>query len=64
MGPSAESNETLFDLLFSKRNYAADILRVQNGIPVEHWNVIQHEATQEQSKSGPPMFGNTFPKRP
>jgi predicted SnoaL-like aldol condensation-catalyzing enzyme len=41
---------------------AADILRVQNGIFVEHWDVIQDEATKEQSKSGAPMFGNTFPK--
>jgi predicted SnoaL-like aldol condensation-catalyzing enzyme len=31
---------------------AADILRIENGILVEHWDVIQDEATQEQSKSG------------
>jgi predicted SnoaL-like aldol condensation-catalyzing enzyme len=41
---------------------AADILRIQNGILVEHWDVIQDEAAQEQSKSGAPMFGKTFPK--
>jgi predicted SnoaL-like aldol condensation-catalyzing enzyme len=41
---------------------AADILRVQDGILVEHWDVIQDEATQEQSKSGLPMFGDKFPK--
>jgi predicted SnoaL-like aldol condensation-catalyzing enzyme len=41
---------------------AADIVRIQNGILVEHWDVIQDEATQEQSKSGRPMFGNEFPK--
>jgi predicted SnoaL-like aldol condensation-catalyzing enzyme len=40
---------------------AADILRIKNGILVEHWDVIQDEATKEQSKSGNPMFGNTFP---
>jgi len=40
---------------------AADILRVQNGILVEHWDVIQDEATEEQSKSKRPMFGTTFP---
>lgn len=39
---------------------AADIVRIQNGILVEHWDVIQDEATQEQSKSGLPMFGDTF----
>jgi predicted SnoaL-like aldol condensation-catalyzing enzyme len=40
---------------------AADIVRIQNGILVEHWDVIQDVATQEQSKSGLPMFGATFP---
>ena len=40
---------------------AADILRIKEGILVEHWDVIQDEATQEQSKSGNPMFGDTFP---
>ena len=41
---------------------AADILRIEDGILVEHWDVIQDEATEEQSKSGAPMFGKTFPK--
>jgi len=41
---------------------AADILRIQDGILLEHWDVIQDEATEEQSKSGAPMFGNTFPR--
>ena len=41
---------------------AADIVRIQNGTLVEHWDVIQDEATQEQSKSGLPMFGDTFAK--
>jgi predicted SnoaL-like aldol condensation-catalyzing enzyme len=41
---------------------AADILRIQNGILVEHWDVIQDEAPEEQSKSGAPMFGTSFPK--
>jgi predicted SnoaL-like aldol condensation-catalyzing enzyme len=41
---------------------AADIVRIEGGILVEHWDVIQDEATQEQSKSGAPMFGKTFPK--
>jgi predicted SnoaL-like aldol condensation-catalyzing enzyme len=39
---------------------AADILRIKDGILIEHWDVIQDEATQEQSKSGLPMFGDTF----
>jgi hypothetical protein len=41
---------------------AADILRIEDGILVEHWDVIQDEATQEQSKSGLPMFGDKFPE--
>ena len=41
---------------------AADILRIEDGIFTEHWDVIQDEATEEQSKSGAPMFGKTFPK--
>jgi predicted SnoaL-like aldol condensation-catalyzing enzyme len=40
---------------------AADILRIEDGILIEHWDVIQDEATQEQSKSGRPMFGDFFP---
>ena len=40
---------------------AADIVRIENGILIEHWDVIQDEATKEQSKSGAPMFGETFP---
>lgn len=40
---------------------AADILRIDDGSMVEHWDVIQDEATQELSKSGFPMFGDNFP---
>ena len=40
---------------------AADIVRVETGKLAEHWDVIQDEATKEQSKSGAPMFGTTFP---
>jgi len=39
---------------------AADIVRIKDGVLVEHWDVIQDEATREQSKSGRPMFGSTF----
>jgi predicted SnoaL-like aldol condensation-catalyzing enzyme len=41
---------------------AADILRVKDNILVEHWDVIQDEASREQSKSGLPMFGDGFTK--
>ena len=40
---------------------AADVVRLKDGILVEHWDVIQDEATRQQSKSGNPMFGDSFP---
>ena len=39
---------------------AVDILRIADGVLAEHWDVIQDEATRESSKSGLPMFGDTF----
>src|SRR5258708_1120484 len=39
---------------------AADIVRIKDGVLVEHWDVIQDEATRASSKSGQPMFGNKF----
>jgi predicted SnoaL-like aldol condensation-catalyzing enzyme len=39
---------------------AADIVRIKDGVLLEHWDVIQDEATREQSKSGQPMFGSMF----
>ena len=39
----------------------SDILRIENGLMVEHWDVIQDEATRETSQSGLPMFGDSFP---
>jgi len=39
----------------------ADIVRIENELLAEHWDVIQDEATREQSKSGNPMFGKKFP---
>jgi predicted SnoaL-like aldol condensation-catalyzing enzyme len=39
----------------------ADILRIENGLLAEHWDVTQDEATREASKSGLPMFGDKFP---
>ncbi len=39
---------------------ALDIVRMENGRLAEHWDVLQDEATQEESKSGLPMFGNSF----
>ena len=39
----------------------ADIVRIEDGLLAEHWDVIQDEATAEESQSGLPMFGDTFP---
>ena len=38
----------------------ADILRIKDGVFLEHWDVIQDEATKAESKSGSPMFGDKF----
>jgi predicted SnoaL-like aldol condensation-catalyzing enzyme len=38
-----------------------DIVRMADGRLAEHWDVVQDEATKEQSKSGRPMFGKSFP---
>ena len=40
---------------------AADILIMKDGLLMEHWDVLQDEATKEESKSGLPMFGASFP---
>ena len=40
---------------------AVDILRVANGLLIEHWDVLQDEATALTSLSGLPMFGTAFP---
>jgi predicted SnoaL-like aldol condensation-catalyzing enzyme len=40
---------------------AADVMRLEDGVLVEHWDVLQDEVTREQSKSGNPMFGDRFP---
>ena len=37
-----------------------DIVRVENGVLAEHWDVIEDEATRASSKSGLPMFGDKF----
>jgi predicted SnoaL-like aldol condensation-catalyzing enzyme/predicted ester cyclase len=40
----------------------ADLVRIENEVLAEHWDVIQGEAAKEQSKSGLPMFGASFPQ--
>ena len=38
-----------------------DFVRVVDGILVEHWDVVEDEASQAESKIGRPMFGDRFP---
>jgi predicted SnoaL-like aldol condensation-catalyzing enzyme len=40
---------------------AVDILRIEDGVLAEHWDVLQDEVTRASSVSGLPMFGNAFP---
>ena len=43
------------------RNWiAADVVRVADGVLAEHWDVLQDEVSQADSKSGKPMFGDRF----
>jgi predicted SnoaL-like aldol condensation-catalyzing enzyme len=39
---------------------AADIIRLEDSLLVEHWDVLQDEATKAESVSGLPMFGDRF----
>ena len=40
---------------------AADVVRFDDGLLKEHWDVLQDEATKAESVSGLPMFGDRFP---
>ena len=43
------------------RNWVvATILRIEDRRVAEQWEVLQEEASQVESKSGHPMFGDTF----
>jgi predicted SnoaL-like aldol condensation-catalyzing enzyme len=37
-----------------------DIIRIADGKLAEHWDVLQDEATEAESVSGLPMFGDKF----
>ena len=43
---------------------AADVVRIEDGKLAEHWDVLQDEATRKESRSGRPMFGDSFPEPP
>ena len=37
-----------------------NIIRMEDGLLKEHWDVIEDEVTRANSLSGIPMFGDTF----
>ena len=44
------------------RNWiAVDVVRIENDVLAEHWDVLQDEVSQSESRSGLPMFGRSFP---
>jgi predicted SnoaL-like aldol condensation-catalyzing enzyme len=43
-----------------RNRITADIVRLEDGLIAEHWDVGQDEVTAEESVSGLPMFGDTF----
>ena len=45
----------------SRNSIAVDIVRIADRLLAEHWDVLQDEATREESQSGRPMFGDLFP---
>jgi predicted SnoaL-like aldol condensation-catalyzing enzyme len=62
----AEGDHVILHGRFSGRGdqpnwIAADIVRVEDGVLAEHWDVLQDEAGRTESVSGRPMFGDTFP---
>ena len=61
----AEGDLVLLQSRYSKlgtpRNLiAVDVVRLEDGVFVEHWDVLQDEASRAESKSGRPMFGAEF----
>ena len=40
---------------------APDVVRFEDGLLAEHWDVLQDEATRAESVSGLPMFGKPLP---
>jgi predicted SnoaL-like aldol condensation-catalyzing enzyme len=51
-----------FSVFGQAKNWiVADFVRVVDGLLVEHWDVVEDETSQAESKSGSPMFGDRFP---
>jgi predicted ester cyclase len=63
----AENDKVMVHSRYSGRGtphnlIGVDILKIKDGVFVEHWDVLQDEVTKEQSNGGMPMFGTSFPK--
>jgi predicted SnoaL-like aldol condensation-catalyzing enzyme len=43
-----------------RNRIAVDVVRIEGGLLKEHWDVLQDEATAQESLSGLPMFGDEF----
>ena len=43
-----------------RNGIAADVVRIADGVLAEHWDVLQDEAARAESKSGLPIFGDSF----
>jgi predicted SnoaL-like aldol condensation-catalyzing enzyme len=39
-----------------------DTVRMEDGVLKEHWDVVEDEVPREESVSGLPMFGDSFPE--
>ena len=44
-----------------RNSIPVDIVRIADRLLAKHWDVLQDEATREESQSGRPMFGDLFP---
>jgi predicted SnoaL-like aldol condensation-catalyzing enzyme len=44
-----------------RNRITADVVRLEDGLIAEHWDVVQDEATAKESLSGLPMLGDAFP---
>jgi predicted SnoaL-like aldol condensation-catalyzing enzyme len=44
-----------------RADIVANILQLQDGVFVEHWDVVMPEATREEANGRSPMWGDTFP---
>jgi predicted SnoaL-like aldol condensation-catalyzing enzyme len=56
------------DFVAAQRFWSPDyiqhrVVRLEDGLIAERWDVVQDEATAEEPKSRLPMFGDMFPTR-